>query len=127
MYASLNSHEDKDQGYRDDLWSILFSFIDILLGQLPWSEEGKKKEKQLVKELKRKFTSDPSDEIFTKWILNQLVTAEKQVRRKGLGGRAVLSVCLFVSLQFASVPLRELQLYQLNQQQNQHREKLLKI
>jgi hypothetical protein len=79
MFASLNTHEDKDQSYRDDLWSILFSFVDILLGQLPWSEEGKKKEKLLVKELKREYTTNVQEEKFTKWIVGQILTTESEV------------------------------------------------
>lgn len=79
MYASYNTHEEKDQSFRDDLWSVLFSFVDILLGQLPWSEEGKRKEKVLVKDLKKEFTSNPSDQRFSKWIVDQILTAEKEV------------------------------------------------
>jgi serine/threonine protein kinase len=79
MYASLNTHEDKDQSFRDDLWSVLFSFVDILIGQLPWSDEGKRKEKLLVRDLKREFTICPEDEKFTQWILDQIQTVEKEV------------------------------------------------
>jgi hypothetical protein len=79
MYASLNTHEDKDQSFRDDLWSVLFSFVDILIGQLPWSEEGKRKEKLLVRDLKREYTSHPEDGKFTTWILEQICAAEKEV------------------------------------------------
>lgn len=79
MYASLNTHEDKDQSFRDDLWSVIFSFVDILLGHLPWSEEGKKKEKVLVKDLKKEFTSNPQDQKFSKWILDQILSTEAEV------------------------------------------------
>jgi hypothetical protein len=79
MFASFNTHEDKDQSYRDDLWSIIFSFVEILLGQLPWSEEGKKKEKQLVKELKKEYTTNVQEEKFTKWIVGQILTTESEV------------------------------------------------
>lgn len=77
MYASLNTHEDKDQSFRDDLWSIIFSFVDILVGLLPWSEEGKKKEKRLVTDIKRDFitTSDK----FSNWIQEQILTTENTV------------------------------------------------
>ena len=81
MFASVNTHEDKDQSYRDDLWSIIFSFVEILLGQLPWSEVGKKKEKLLVKESKKEYTTNVQEEKFTKWIIEQILTTESEVHK----------------------------------------------
>lgn len=78
MYASVNTHEEKDQSYRDDIWSVLFSFVDILVGQLPWSEEAKKKEKKIVTDIKRDFTT--TNEKFTNWIIEQILTTENDVK-----------------------------------------------
>jgi len=36
MYASVSAHEQAQQGTKDDLWSLLFVFVDLLVGQLPW-------------------------------------------------------------------------------------------
>eukprot|EP01126_Amoeba_proteus_P017684 TRINITY_DN1863_c0_g2_i12.p1 TRINITY_DN1863_c0_g2~~TRINITY_DN1863_c0_g2_i12.p1 ORF type:complete len:317 (-),score=50.83 TRINITY_DN1863_c0_g2_i12:835-1785(-) len=36
-YMSLNAHLRKDQGRRDDLWSLLYVLIEFKTGCLPWS------------------------------------------------------------------------------------------
>ena len=43
-YASLNSHECRDLGRRDDLISWWYSLLEILLGSLPWGNFSDKKE-----------------------------------------------------------------------------------
>ncbi|KAI6195836.1 hypothetical protein M3Y94_01035600 [Aphelenchoides besseyi] len=35
-YVSLTVHERRDQGPRDDLWSLLYSLIELVEGSLPW-------------------------------------------------------------------------------------------
>jgi serine/threonine protein kinase len=35
-YASLNAHEDKDLGRRDDLWSWFYVLVEMIEGTLPW-------------------------------------------------------------------------------------------
>lgn len=35
-YASFNAQQEKDQGRRDDLWSWLYSLVELLTGTLPW-------------------------------------------------------------------------------------------
>ncbi|CAM9512841.1 unnamed protein product [Sphacelaria rigidula] len=37
-YASLGAHEEKDQSRKDDLQSLLYVFLDLYLGKLPWAE-----------------------------------------------------------------------------------------
>ena len=34
-YASINAHNDKDLSWRDDLWSWLYSVVDLLQGMFP--------------------------------------------------------------------------------------------
>jgi serine/threonine protein kinase len=36
MYASLRVHQGKDYCPRDDIWSLLYVFCDLLSGGLPW-------------------------------------------------------------------------------------------
>ena len=35
-YVSLTVHERKDQGPVDDLWSLLYSIIELCESSLPW-------------------------------------------------------------------------------------------
>lgn len=35
-YASLNSHQGKDLGRMDDLWSLFYVLIEFATGTLPW-------------------------------------------------------------------------------------------
>lgn len=37
-YASLGAHEEKDQSRKDDLESLLYVFLDLYTGKLPWAE-----------------------------------------------------------------------------------------
>ena len=42
--------------HRDDLISVFFVFLDLLLGRLPWSDEAKAKNKAVVQEMKEKVS-----------------------------------------------------------------------
>ncbi|CAM9275806.1 unnamed protein product, partial [Ectocarpus fasciculatus] len=37
-YASLGAHEERDQSRKDDLESLLYVFLDLYTGKLPWAE-----------------------------------------------------------------------------------------
>ena len=37
-YASVNTHQNEDQGRRDDLWSMFYLLVEVLDGELPWTE-----------------------------------------------------------------------------------------
>ncbi|KAI6219755.1 Protein kinase domain-containing protein [Aphelenchoides besseyi] len=55
-YASLNVHRLEEYGRHDDLWSLMYSLVEMLVGELPWqklergpAERSKEtSEKQLV-------------------------------------------------------------------------------
>ncbi|KAJ6227309.1 tau-tubulin kinase 1 [Anaeramoeba flamelloides] len=53
-YASTNSHEGKELSRRDDLWSLLYLFVEFLEGSLPWE---RLKEKEEIYKIKKKFTN----------------------------------------------------------------------
>ncbi|KAJ6255662.1 tau-tubulin kinase 1 [Anaeramoeba flamelloides] len=53
-YASINSHEGKELSRSDDLWSLLYLFVEFLKGELPWSPI---KDKLIISKLKKKFNS----------------------------------------------------------------------
>ncbi|KAK8789887.1 hypothetical protein WA158_006667 [Blastocystis sp. Blastoise] len=59
LYASPNSHLEKELGRRDDMYSVLFMFIDI---GLPWRNESVSN-KKLAVEIKRKFINNLEEEI----------------------------------------------------------------
>ena len=60
FYASVHSHNLEDLSPRDDLWSMMYVFLDILCGSLPWSKAAKLKEKDSVKLLKEKYVKEPN-------------------------------------------------------------------
>ncbi|CAN0270765.1 unnamed protein product, partial [Discosporangium mesarthrocarpum] len=55
MYASLGAHEELDQSRRDDLWSLLYVFLDLYLGKLPWAELVRARDKPAVASMKRRY------------------------------------------------------------------------
>jgi len=54
-YASINSHQSKDLGRRDDLWSLFYLMVEFAQGQLPWRRI---KDKDKVGEMKIKYNSE---------------------------------------------------------------------
>jgi len=48
-YASINSHNNRELGRHDDLWSFFYMLIEFLVGSLPWS---KIKDKESVGHMK---------------------------------------------------------------------------
>ena len=52
-YASINAHENKDLGRRDDLYSWFYSMIEMARGSLPWSDL---KNKQDVYDMKKNIS-----------------------------------------------------------------------
>ncbi|CAJ0946380.1 unnamed protein product, partial [Mesorhabditis belari] len=39
-YVSLNVHLRKDQGRRDDLWGLVYLFVEFIKGKLPWHDDN---------------------------------------------------------------------------------------
>mmetsp|Transcript_14525 Transcript_14525/g.24085 ORF Transcript_14525/g.24085 Transcript_14525/m.24085 type:complete len:849 (-) Transcript_14525:93-2639(-) len=59
IYASPYAHLKQDQCPRDDLFSVLHVFVDLVVGDLPWRDAARSKDKAYVSELKQKFLKDP--------------------------------------------------------------------
>lgn len=58
-YASPHAHNKEDLCPRDDAYSLWFAFLDLLCGQLPWTEAARERDKQRVAEIKRSHLDDP--------------------------------------------------------------------
>lgn len=65
MYASLNAHEDKDLGRRDDLWSLFCVVVDLCEG-LPWSKESERLSKDRAYVMKKGFFGNDNHPLFRK-------------------------------------------------------------
>lgn len=48
-YASVAAHELQDLSRRDDLWSLFYSFYELLIGQLHWRNSNDKEEVLKIK------------------------------------------------------------------------------
>lgn len=48
-YASINAHENKELGRRDDLFSWFFSILELITGHLPWQSTRDKDEAYQLK------------------------------------------------------------------------------
>lgn len=53
-YCSLQVHERKEQGRVDDLWSLMYMLVELMVG-LPWSKEVEEKP---LKEIKQKTDAE---------------------------------------------------------------------
>ena len=59
-YASHHAHDREELCPRDDIYSAMFVFVDLLCGRLPWSDHCRKKAKESVAAMKRQMVaSDP--------------------------------------------------------------------
>lgn len=75
LYASPFIHEGEEQCPRDDLFSLIFVFCDLVCGKLPWSEVSKSKDKLKVASLKKQYLADPRR--FLEWVRHQAESADK--------------------------------------------------
>jgi len=54
-YASITSHNQEDLSRRDDMWSLFYVLVELIVGQLPWHDL---KEKDQIKLMKLKHTPE---------------------------------------------------------------------
>lgn len=59
IYASSFVHSGHDQCPRDDLLSTIHVFLDLVLGDLPWRQHARNKDKVTVGAMKAALMSDP--------------------------------------------------------------------
>ena len=60
MYASVRAHDNSDLGRVDDLWSLLFVYVGMLTGKLPWQDAKVQGDKAAVATVKRQCFEDPA-------------------------------------------------------------------
>ena len=65
----------EEQCPRDDLFSLIFVFCDLVCGKLPWSEAAKVKDKGKVAAFKKQYLADPRR--FVEWVKHQAEDADK--------------------------------------------------
>lgn len=76
QYASPFVHDGHDQCPRDDLFSLLLVFMDLVCGKLPWAEAYRQtKDKAAAAAAKREYLSNP--ERMMEWVANAVVAAER--------------------------------------------------
>uniref|UniRef100_A0A094ZVD9 Tau-tubulin kinase 1 n=1 Tax=Schistosoma haematobium TaxID=6185 RepID=A0A094ZVD9_SCHHA len=92
-YASINAHAHQDLARRDDLWSLVYMFIEFVCGQLPWRRI---RDKELVGQMKMALNhrelaikSGLPVDIVTVWI-----THLEQLEYKSVPNYDMLITCL---------------------------------
>ncbi|CAH8633750.1 unnamed protein product [Schistosoma rodhaini] len=92
-YASINAHAHQDLARRDDLWSLVYMFIEFVSGQLPWRRI---RDKELVGQMKMALNhrelaikSGLPVDIVTAWI-----THLEQLEYKSVPNYNMLITCL---------------------------------
>ncbi|CAJ1938244.1 unnamed protein product [Cylindrotheca closterium] len=55
MYASLRVHQLKDYCARDDIWSLLYVFCDLVSGGLPWMQHAANRDREACQKLKERI------------------------------------------------------------------------
>eukprot|EP00980_Cylindrotheca_fusiformis_P025534 scaffold14008_cov124-Cylindrotheca_fusiformis.AAC.2 len=55
MYASVRVHQLKDYCARDDVWSLLYVFCDLVSGGLPWMSHAANRDRQACQKLKERI------------------------------------------------------------------------
>lgn len=83
VYASYFAHIGKDQCPRDDIFSILHVFLDMVLGDVPWRAAARSKDKNSVTMMKKVLVDD-TNLFFQQTILSALAadssTSEKDAK-----------------------------------------------
>ncbi|GKY91789.1 hypothetical protein MPSEU_000150600 [Mayamaea pseudoterrestris] len=52
MYASLRVHQLQDYSFRDDIWSLMYVFCDLVSGGLPWMSHAAHRDRLACQQLK---------------------------------------------------------------------------
>lgn len=60
MYASLRVHQEKDYCPRDDIWSLMYVFCDLVSGGLPWMQNAANRDRVGCYEAKLQVHGDLS-------------------------------------------------------------------
>lgn len=81
QYASPFVHEGADQAPRDDLFSIMYVFLDLLCGHLPWTEDARTKDKPAVTAKKIQYRD--KQELLVKWVTEHVDKAEQPLVAAG--------------------------------------------
>jgi tau tubulin kinase len=55
MYASLRVHQLKDYSPRDDMWSLMYVFCDLVSGGLPWMSHAANRDRESCRLLKQRI------------------------------------------------------------------------
>lgn len=55
MYASVRVHQLKDYCPRDDIWSLMYVFCDLVSGGLPWMSHAANRDRKACQELKERI------------------------------------------------------------------------
>jgi serine/threonine protein kinase len=55
MYASVRVHQLKDYARRDDMWSLLYVFCDLVSGGLPWMSFAANRDRDACQEMKERI------------------------------------------------------------------------
>ena len=58
MYASLRVHQGKDFTFRDDMWSLLYVFCDLISGGLPWMSYAANRDRDACQRVKEEIHGD---------------------------------------------------------------------
>lgn len=55
MYASLRVHQERDYCPRDDVWSLLYVFCDLVTGGLPWMQHAANRDRDACQRYKERI------------------------------------------------------------------------
>jgi serine/threonine protein kinase len=94
-YASPHAHNKEDLCPRDDLYSLWFVFLDLLCGQLPWTEAARERDKQRVTDTKKVHLEEPDK--LADWAHCTFLSAHSTlVRSISVLLLSIVDCCIFV-------------------------------
>ena len=80
LYASPFAHKNQDQCPRDDLFSLVLVFLDLICGKLPWADAYRRdKDKVVAAASKTEYVETPDNII--RWVSETVLTSEKERER----------------------------------------------